>query len=136
MSDYNTGIDTDETNYNLILIWAAYVKETSNDAWVCSNMLENMYDWVLFKKEEFGSSIFLTLQAFVTNIVANVISINNVFESMSANDEAGDSDGVIYDSARLIRLLIDFNPVEQGALLLAQSAQTFDSKSQLFHFEE
>ena len=110
--------------YDLILIWAAYVKESSNDAWVCSSMLEHMWAWIKKQQEDYNSSIFLTLQAFVTNIVANVISINNVFDSLMENEEAGDTDAVIFDSARLIRLIIDFNPLEQSSISLMSSKET------------
>lgn len=45
-----------------------------------------------------------------------MVSINNIYNSILAKDANGDIDGIYYDLARLVRILMDFQPIEQASL--------------------
>ena len=46
------------------------------------------------------------------NVLAQVISVFNLYKSMEADIEAGNVTGVHYDAARLVRMAIIFEPIE------------------------
>ena len=46
------------------------------------------------------------------NLLARIISMTNLYKSIDANKAVGNTTGLHYDSARLVRILIIFDPVE------------------------
>jgi len=95
---------------------AEWIQESANDMWVCSDMAENMAIYYTELSEEFDDSATNIIQGFLSNMLANIISINNIFNSLAEHSDDGNSTGVIYDTGRFIRILVDFEPVETGAL--------------------
>ena len=62
-----------------------------------------------------GTTNFMT--AFFSNLLSKVISINNIYTSIQNNQKNNNNTGLYYDMGRMIRILIDFEPIEEGALL-------------------
>lgn len=52
------------------------------------------------------------MSGFFNNLLANVISFNNIYTSIDDNHKAGNDTGVIYDTGRLLRIMFIFDPVE------------------------
>lgn len=52
------------------------------------------------------------LLSFLQNMLANVISVNNIYNSIENNLEINNDTGVHYDLARLARVLTIFDPIE------------------------
>ena len=50
--------------------------------------------------------------AFFQNLLSKVISINNIYNAIQAKQLIGDNEGIYFDLARLVRILMDFSPVE------------------------
>jgi hypothetical protein len=95
---------------------AVYIQDTANELWFCTDMMQNMWDYGVEKGEDFDSDGLLILQGFFTNLLANVISIDNIFRSLIEHSDDANYTGVVYDSARLFRVIVDFEPVETQAL--------------------
>jgi hypothetical protein len=72
----------------------------------------NVYKWVNHKYLQFNSGFTDLATAFFQNLLAKVISINNIYNSITNKQQQGDSEGIYYDLARLVRILMDFNPIE------------------------
>ena len=83
-------------------------------AWVCNNFLQNVYLWVNYKIYQFGTPLSFAT-GFFQNLLSKVISINNIYNSITTNQQDGNLNGVYYDLGRLTRVLINFDPVETAS---------------------
>lgn len=91
------------------------VQNATNHLWVCNSMVKNMYAWGVKKASLFTD--FTTLAtAFFQNLLSKVISINNIYNAIQSKQQSGDTAGIYFDLARLVRILIDFYPVEDASL--------------------
>jgi hypothetical protein len=79
----------------------------ANDAWICNSMVTNMVLWVNYKYSLFPDFVSFAT-GFFQNLLAKVVSINNIYNSILAKQANGDMDGIYYDLARLMRILMDF----------------------------
>jgi hypothetical protein len=66
--------------------------------------------WVNHKMFLFGGILDLAT-AFFQNMLGNVITINNLYVSITNDQKAGNLPLLYYDLARLLRIIIDFQPV-------------------------
>lgn len=71
-----------------------------------------MYMWVNFKYLQFNGDFTSFFTGFFQNLLSKVISINNIYNDVVAQQQAGNTLVIYYDLARLVRLLMDFSPVE------------------------
>ena len=77
------------------------------------------------KNSDFGGFTgFIT--SFFSNLLSKVISINNIYTSVTQNQESGNLTGVYYDVARLTRILLDFEPIETSSFSLDYFEQDED----------
>jgi hypothetical protein len=58
--------------------------------------------------------------------LANVISITNIYGSVQTHVDDLNTSGVYYDVARLIRILIDFDPIEYSIFYEGKYAEMSD----------
>lgn len=65
-----------------------------------------------FKYLQFNGGFTDVATAFFQNLLSKVISINNIYNAIQAKQLIGDNEGIYYDLARLVRILMDFSPVE------------------------
>jgi hypothetical protein len=63
--------------------------------------------WVNYKYSLFPDFVSFAT-GFFQNLLAKVVSINNIYNSILAKQANGDMDGIYYDLARLMRILMDF----------------------------
>jgi hypothetical protein len=63
--------------------------------------------WGNYKLYQFDGVVGLT-SAFFANVLGSSVSITKLYEYIVAKQKAGDSAGVYYGLARLVRVLIDF----------------------------
>lgn len=70
-----------------------------------------------FKYSLFAGGFTDVATAFFQNLLSRVISINNIYNAIQAKQLIGDTEGIYYDLARLVRILMDFSPVEASPLL-------------------
>lgn len=120
MTTLSTAISSNSTT-----VWNAYysasvyttrlVQNATNHLWVCNSMASNVYTWG-YKKASLFSDFTTMATAFFQNLLSKVISINNIYNSIQSKQQSGDTIGVYFDLARLVRILMDFYPVEDSAL--------------------
>ena len=53
------------------------------------------------------------MAGYFNNLLANVISFNNIYTSIQENQDAGNDAEVIYNVGRLLRIMLIFDPIEQ-----------------------
>ena len=68
-----------------------------------------------FKYLQFNGGFTDVATAFFQNLLSKVISINNIYNAIQAKQLVGDNEGIYFDLARLVRILMDFSPVEAGS---------------------
>jgi hypothetical protein len=129
---------TDPTS-NSTIVWSAYYSQSvystrllqnaTNHLWVCNNMAKNVYTWGA-KKASLFSSFTTMATSFFQNLLSKVISINNIYNSIQSKQQSGDTTGVYYDLARLVRILMDFYPVEDSALITPSPSPAINFVSQ------
>jgi hypothetical protein len=120
-----------DVSSNSTTVWSAYysasvystrlVQNATNHLWVCNSMAKNVYTWG-YKKASLFTDFTTMATAFFQNLLSKVISINNIYNSIQSKQQSGDTTGVYYDLARLVRILMDFYPVEDSALITTTSS--------------
>lgn len=103
------------------------VQNATNHLWVCNSMVKNMYKWGT-KKASLFTDFTSMATAFFQNLLSKVISINNIYNSIQAKQQSGDTAGIYFDLARLVRILIDFYPVEDASLYSLRSGEVSDEE--------
>jgi hypothetical protein len=98
--------DYDKSERTLLL-----VRNLSEHMWFCNDAWQSANYFWYFREREFDSFSHFLLSA-LQNVFGSVFSVNNVYNSMVENIEANDTIGVQYDTARLVRLLTIFEPIE------------------------
>lgn len=94
----------------------AITKVASNHLWVCNNGAQNFMDYVHRKQVAFnGFTNFMT--GFFQNLLAKVISINNIYTAVQNDNAINNVTGLYYDIGRMTRTLLDFEPIEQASFL-------------------
>jgi len=54
----------------------------ANGLWVCNDMNKNGYIWFIHRVELFGSWLNFTY-SFLQNVLAKIMSINNIYKSLT-----------------------------------------------------
>ncbi len=86
----------------------------SNHGMVCNNFANNTFYFVWDKVSEFDSFALIGL-GMLTQLLGNVFSIKNIYESMVEASTAEDVYAQYYDIGRLVRILVlQFEPLEAG----------------------
>ena len=67
-------------------------------------------NYLQYKNEDNPGGVFLL--SFVQNMLSSIVSITNIYISMTNNIELGDMYAVQYDIARLLRVLTVFPKIE------------------------
>ena len=74
-------------------------------------MLKNLHNYVLLRVVLFKTFLNFTY-GFLQNVLSKILSINNLYWSLSKAISVGDVEWQFFDIGRLIRTLGDFDPVE------------------------
>ena len=61
---------------------------------------------------EYNDDIGNFFLSMLQNLLARIISTTNLYKSIKENTDAGNITGVHYDSARLVRIMVIFEPIE------------------------
>lgn len=88
--------------------------------WVCNSFLKSTYTYFNFRIFYQYSGPLDFFEAFLQNTLSNVLNFNNIYQSIVNKQARGDMAGVWFDLARLIRITIDFKPVEAAGRLMSQ----------------
>jgi hypothetical protein len=91
------------------------IQNATNHLWVCNSAVKNVYKWMNFKYLQFNGGFTDVATAFFQNLLSKVISINNIYNAIQAKQLVGDNEGIYFDLARLVRILMDFSPVEAAS---------------------
>ncbi len=103
--------DQSINSYDTIEATLYSVRNFSDHMWICNDALQTMsFYWAEhFKAFDSGGHFFLSM---LQNFLGSVISLTNIYFSMEENVKTGNNIGVQYDTARIFRILIFFEPVE------------------------
>ena len=113
-SNYSIAKASDNT-FSRINLTTSLIQNASVTGWYCNNMLQSASQyWVddYERYKEFQNPTGMFFLSFLQNMLANVISINNIYNSIDNNLEINNDTGVHYDLARLGRVLTIFDPIE------------------------
>ena len=58
------------------------IQNITNHAWICNSMVKNIYKLANFKFYQFYGDITILATAFFQNLLASVISINNIYNAI------------------------------------------------------
>lgn len=100
------------TGYFKVDNTTALIQNTSESLWYCTSMLVSFDEWLDSEKEAFGYSWGNYVAGFFNNLLANVISFNNIYTSLEENLEQNNKTGVWFDTGRLVRIILIFDPIE------------------------
>ena len=78
----------------------------------CNLMTKNAYKYVNIRREMFGYSWLNFSYGFLQNVLAKILSINNIYRNLNKAVSEGDETIQYFDSGRLIRVLFIFDPIE------------------------
>ena len=133
MLDFQTNMTDDNVKYQVLNV-SHVITNVSEHALVCTNFVRSIYDYTIKKLGEFGGFSGFTT-AFFQNLLANVISINNIYAAVEEHQATGNETGVLYEVGRLVRILIiDIDPIEVFSL---EDAETeFVRYNQLSFFND
>ncbi len=56
------------------------------------------------------------MQSFLQNMIGNIITFNNIYTSLTAAMEAGNTEQVYYYIGRMIYIIVNFEPIDDIAL--------------------
>jgi len=88
------------------------IRNMSVHLWYCNSALTSSSRYWENRIGEYNGDVGLFFLSMLQNLLARVISMTNLYKSIDANKAVGNSTGVHYDTARLIRILLIFEPVE------------------------
>ena len=91
-------------------------------------MTKNIYQYINLRRALFGYSWISFLQGFLQNVLAKIISINYITKNLSYATEVGDTKVQYYDTGRLIRVMLSFDPIE---VIQAEDDWYFDNDMDL-----
>jgi hypothetical protein len=77
--------------------------------------VKNLYAWASARIALFQGGFTEIATAFFQNLLSKVISINSIYNSITASQQAGNTYNQYFDIARLCRILLDFQPIETGS---------------------
>ena len=80
--------------------------------WYCNSALTTSSRYWHNRMAEYNGNVSSFFLSLLSNLLARVISMTNLYKSIDQNTDLGNRTGVMYDSARLIRILVIFEPVE------------------------
>lgn len=104
-------LDTDASVYDKTEATLLLMRNLTVHTWYCSDMFQSLsYYWYLRSQEftSFGHFFLSMLQ----NFLGQVISLTNLYLSIEENLAQNNTYAVHYDSARVVRVLLIFEPVE------------------------
>ena len=90
------------------------IRNMSVHLWYCNSALTTASRYWDHRLAEYNGDVTLFFLSLLQNLLARVISMTNLYKSIDANAATGNKTGVHYDSARLVRILVIFEPVEPG----------------------
>ena len=80
--------------------------------WYCNSAFTTASRYWDARISEYNGNIGMFFLSMLQNLLARIISMTNLYKSITANLEVNNSTGVNYDTARLIRILTMFEPIE------------------------
>jgi len=70
--------------YTISVYTTRLIQNITNHLWVCNGFLMNVYKWGNYKYLQFNSGFTDLATAFFQNLLAKVISINNIYNSITS----------------------------------------------------
>jgi len=104
--------DADQTLENKIDMTLFLVKNFTEHLWYCNSAWQQMNKFWFNRMSEYGNNVGTFFLSMLQNLLAKVISLTNLYFSIEANLASGNLTGVHYDIARIVRVLIIFDPIE------------------------
>jgi hypothetical protein len=74
-------------------------------------MTKNAYVYATFRINLFGDWLSFSY-SFLQNVLAKILSINNIYSSLKLGYELQQWDYIYFDFGRLLRVLTVFDPIE------------------------
>ena len=125
---YGTG---EENTFNSTL----FLQNTTDTAYICTDTLENIYYFYLYKRKQFPTGNDLAL-GFLQNLLANVLRLtainNKLTELREEKEETGKDTSAqeLYYIGVIMRMLIIFDPITDDLQRLV-TTNSFKSQQQL-----
>jgi len=95
--------------YAMSTLW---LQDVALGLYTCNDMTKNAYEKVVDTQKEFSYSWTMLTYGFLQNVLAQIISITNIYRSLEAAITKNDYDIQFYNIGRVIRILSDFDPIE------------------------
>lgn len=89
-----------------------FIQNLTVHLWYCNSAFATASAYWYARIDEYNGNVGMFFLSMLQNLLARIISMTNLYKSITANIDAGNSTGVHYDTARLIRVLTMFEPIE------------------------
>ena len=88
------------------------MKNFTEHVWFCNSAWQQMNKYWYGVIEEYDGNVGNFFLSMLQNILAKVISLTNLYFSIEDNLTSGNVTGLHYDIARIIRVVLIFDPIE------------------------
>jgi hypothetical protein len=80
--------------------------------WYCNSAWQQMNKFWYNRVMEYNGDVGAFFLSMLQNILAKVISLTNLYFSIEGHVASGNLTGIHYDIARIVRVVIIFDPIE------------------------
>ena len=88
------------------------IRNVTTHAWYCTSVLATASRYWEARVGEYNNDVAQFFLSMLQNVLAQVISVFNLYKSLEDNTGTGNTTGVHYDAARLVRMAIIFEAIE------------------------
>ena len=88
------------------------IRNLTEHLWYCNSAFTTASRYWYTRIEEYDGDVGFFFLSLLQNLLARILSFTNLYKSIKENVELGNKTGVHYDSARLVRILLVFEPAE------------------------
>lgn len=98
--------------YDGMLNTTYFIQNLTVHLWYCNSAFTTASRYWDARIAEYNGGVGLFFLSMLQNLLARIISMTNLYKSITANIAVQNSTGVNYDTARLVRILTMFEPIE------------------------
>ena len=88
------------------------MRELADDLFVCNDMAKNAHVYITRRITLFQGSLLNWSYGFLQNILGKIMSINNVYKSLTIALAKDWEERLYLDVGRILRILLIFDPIE------------------------
>ena len=88
------------------------IRNVTTHLWYCNSAFTTASRYWEARVGEFNNDVAQFFLSMLQSVLAQVISVFNLYKSLEDNTAKGNTTGVHYDAARLVRMAVIFEPIE------------------------